>query len=111
MRIHHDDCDIPLPTPGDILDDFVAIPSQTRDKFIPTQSEMLATMWIDFVKISAALGKILRIHYRVNGPKPNVEDINTSAEELRECKPQEILGDNTSSLSLLHAYHVDLFFE
>jgi Fungal specific transcription factor domain len=111
MRIHHDDCDVPLPGPEDILSNLDAIPSQTRDKFIPSESDILARMWIDLVKISTALGKILRIHYRVNGPKPTLEDINTSMEELRSCRPQEILRDNPSKILLLHAYHVELFFE
>jgi hypothetical protein len=111
MRIHHDDCDITLCGPEDILNNVEAIPPQTRDKFIPSKSDILARMWIDLVKISAALGKILRIHYRVNGPKPNLEDINTSMEELRSCRPQDVLRDNPSDILLLHAYHVELFFE
>jgi hypothetical protein len=68
-------------------------------------------MWINLVKISATLGKILRIHYRVNGPKPTVEDVDTSTEELRHCKPQEVQKGNASGLLLLHAYHVELFYE
>jgi len=68
-------------------------------------------MWINLVKISATLGSILSIHYRVNGPKPVVEDIDTSAEELRCCRPREVVKDDASPLLLLHAYHVELFYE
>jgi hypothetical protein len=80
MQIHPDDCDVPLPGYVDILNNLETIPIQTREKFIPTESETLAKMWINLVKISATLGKILRIHYRVNGPKSNVEDVDTSIE-------------------------------
>jgi hypothetical protein len=111
MRIHPDDCDVPLPGYVDILNNLETIPIQTRDKFIPTESETLAKMWINLVKISATVGKILRIHYRVNGPKPTVEDIDTSTEELRYCRPQEVQRGNASGLLLLHAYHVELFYE
>jgi hypothetical protein len=111
MRIHHEDCDVPLPGPQDILNNIRAIPASTRIKFIPPESERLATMWITLVKISATLGKILRIHYRANSPKPVVEDIKASAEDLLDCKPQEFLNNDTSHLVLLHAYHVELFYQ
>jgi hypothetical protein len=111
MRIHHDDCDISLPCSEDILDNLRTIPSQTREKFTPVESDALAQMWIDLVKISASLGKILRIHYCVNGPKPTIEDINTPYEELRSCRPRKGLRDDASDLLLLHAYHVELFYE
>jgi hypothetical protein len=111
MRIHHDDCDIPLPRPEDLLSDLGAIPNQARTKFIPAESEVLAKMWISLVKISASLGKILRIHYRVNGSKPTVEDITASHEDLLSCKPREPLLDSASDLLLLHGYHVELFYE
>lgn len=111
LRIHHDDCDISLPQPEDLLIDLRTISPETRERFIPLESESLARMWIDLVKISDSLGKILRIHYRVNGSKASVEDINTSYEELRSCRPQEALGDCPSDLLLLHAHHVELFYE
>lgn len=111
MRIHHEDCDTPLPSSEDILNNLISIPTETRDKFIPSESNMLARMWINLVKISASLGTILRIHYRVNGPKQVPDDIEASAKELRDCKPREVLGSNASHQLLLHAYHVELFFE
>lgn len=111
MRIHHEDCDVAMPGAEDILNNLDSIPLPTRGKFIPLESETLAKMWINLVEISATLGRILRIHYRVIGPKPVVEDINNYAEELRYCKPQQTLGDNASDLLRLHAYHVELFYE
>lgn len=111
MRIHHDDCDIPLPEPEDLLSNLRFIPGQTRAKFIPAESEILSKMWISLVKISASLGKILRIHYPVKGSKPSVEDITASHEDLLSCKPQEALTDSANDLLLLHGYHVELFYE
>ena len=111
MRIHHEDCDVPMPTAEDVINELGVIPIETRGKFIPPETQILSKMWINMVEISATLGGILRIHYRVNGPKPVAEDIRTSADELRQCKPRETLEDNASDLLRLHAYHVELFYE
>ena len=111
MRIHHEDCDVPMPGAEDILNNLNNIPFRIRGKFIPLESELLAKMWINLVEISATLGRILRIHYRVIGPKPVIEDINNHAEELRDCRPRQILTDDASELLHLHEYHVELFYE
>lgn len=111
MRIHEEDCDITMPRFEDVVTELDAIGYPIREKFIPSDSEMLAKMWISLVEISATLGRILRIHYRVDGPKPTVEDINSSARDLQFCKPRDILGDSSSVLAKLHAYHVELFYE
>lgn len=111
MRIHHDDCDVPKPSSEDIFNELGAIPKRARDKFVPAESNLLAKMWIDLVKICATLGKILRIHYCVAGAKPTIEEIDASAEELRACRPHKAFNDNSSDLLLLHIYHVELFYE
>jgi hypothetical protein len=111
MRIHHDDCDVPLPREEDILNNLETVPPETKNKFIPSESKALAGMWINLVEISSSLGKILRIHYRVNGFKPRFDDINASSDELRVCKPREDHTSSASELVLLHGYHVDLFYE
>jgi hypothetical protein len=111
MRIHHEDCDTPMPVAEDILDEITSISIQARDKFIPAGYEMLAKMWIRLLKISDTLGSILRIHYRVNGPEPTVYDIDKYAEELQDCSQQETLADNTSDILRLHAYQIELFYQ
>jgi hypothetical protein len=111
MRIHHEDCDLPEPGSDDILVNLAAVPSKTRSKFIPPDPEALAKMWVKIVKISDNLGRILRIHYRVSGPRPVFEDVDTSMEELRKCRPQSSFGDDASDSVLLHAYQVELFYE
>ncbi|KAE9376219.1 hypothetical protein N431DRAFT_404413 [Stipitochalara longipes BDJ] len=111
MRIHHDDCDVPLPRDEDIINNLETIPLDTKNKFIPIDSKALAGMWINLVEISSSLGKILRVHYRVSGLKPTIEDINASSEELRSHKPREAHRDSASELLLLHGYHVELFYE
>lgn len=110
-RIHHEDCDIAAPIADDVLNNLVAVTDKTRKRFIPPDSAALADMWISLVRISDNLGKILRIHYSVKGPRSNIEDVDASAQELRSCKPQLDFEDNTSDSVLLNAYHIELFYE
>ena len=111
MRIHHEDCDMPMPVAEDIFDELATIPPQTKSRFIPAESEILSKMWIRLVEISATLGSILRVHYRVNGPKAAVQDIDKYADELRYRTSREILTNAASDILRLHAYQLELFYE
>ncbi|KIW35301.1 uncharacterized protein PV07_02004 [Cladophialophora immunda] len=111
MRIHHEDCDVPMPTAGDVLFDLQQIPNDYLEKFIPLKYEPLAAMWVRFVHTSHALGNILRAHYRVKGPRPSLEAVDTLAEELQECALHDQLPDDSSDLLRMHAYQVELFYQ
>jgi hypothetical protein len=111
MRIHDEDCDITMPLVDDILNELGTISVRARAQFVPADSEMLAQMWIRLVKISTSLGRILRVHYRVNGPNPDVEDIDKYAEELQDCAQREILSDNANDILLLNAYQLEMFYQ
>jgi hypothetical protein len=111
MRIHHEDCDTPMPVVWDILDEVENISIPAREKFIPADTEMLARMWIRLAKISDTLGGILRVHYRVNGPEPNVQDIDRYAAELHDCSQQEPVADSTNNILRLHAHQLELFYQ
>lgn len=109
MRIHHEDCDIPLPVAKDILDELSSVALRARSSFIPAESEVLSKMWVRLVKISATLGNILRVHYRANGPTPCIEDISKHAQELKLCAQADALPENPSVILQLHAYQLELF--
>jgi hypothetical protein len=111
MRIHHEDCDVTMAVDEDVLSDLDGVSDQARIKFIPSESGALAGMWVCFVKISATLGSILRVHYRANGPSPEVEDVNKHARELEACAPKGIILEDPSDVLRLHAYQLDLFYQ
>ncbi|OAL28103.1 hypothetical protein AYO22_03130 [Fonsecaea multimorphosa] len=111
MRIHHEDCDVPMPTAGDILLDLQQIPNDYREKFIPRECEPLAAMWVRFVRTSHTLGNIMRAHYRVKGPRPSLETVDDLAEELEGCALKDELPDGCSDLLRMHAYQIELFYQ
>lgn len=102
-----------MPTGADVFDEIDTIDKDVKSRFLPSDSAVLAKMWVDLVAISSALGKVLRTHYQVSGSKATVEDIDSSARELDSCRPKNLLRDDIWDISLvkLHAYHVELFYE
>ncbi|KAK5036637.1 hypothetical protein LTS07_002364 [Exophiala sideris] len=111
MRIHQEDCDVPLPAAEDITKELNTISLQARDKYMPPDAEILARMWTRFVNISAVLGSILRIHYRVQGHKPDVDEMNVYAQALDGCADTENLSNHFNHNTRLHAYQLELFYQ
>ena len=114
MRIHDDDCDVPMPIAEDVTNELEKIPSRVHNKFLPTESTELAKMWIRLVGISVSLGNILRTHYRPKGPRPGVEDIENCAAELRSFvkgHDTSVWNDSCDVILRLHGYQLDLFYE
>ncbi|KAJ5611175.1 hypothetical protein N7510_007894 [Penicillium lagena] len=111
MRIHDEDCDVSLPRSEDVLNELQIIPPEVRHKLIPADADSLAPMWVQLVKISAALGCILRTHYRLKGPKPGTEDIDELTTSLHNCQPDMTTVYDASDTILLHEYHLQLFYQ
>lgn len=111
MRIHPEDCDVSLPNDEDIFDDLNLASGLVMNKFVPSESPMLAKMWIRFVNMSSILAKILRLHYRLNGPKPSLEEIDVYAAKLKKQAQDESLFNSATPLVRLHFYQLEMFFQ
>lgn len=112
MRIHDEDCDAKLPTMNDILTEFQGISPEAQSRFLPADLNRLAEMWIGLVKISDVLGRILRAHYRLKGPRPSVEDVDALVTELYACQPVAVSAlHDTSDIVRLHDCHIQIFYQ
>ncbi|KAJ5108668.1 hypothetical protein N7456_005343 [Penicillium angulare] len=112
MRIHDEDCDAVFPCADDVLHELQLISVEARQKFIPEDIGYLSGMWVQLVKTSAVLGRILRSHYRLKGPKPSFEEIDALAAELHECQPTLATAMYaTSDIALVHEYHLQIFYQ
>lgn len=111
MRIHDEDCDVPMPRAEDIFHELYAIDSKIRDVFVPSQLDLLAETWIGLMKTSFYLGQILRLYYRVRGPKPSPQEIEKLASDLHSVGQMEVPQASTDDLVLIHKYHLDLFYQ
>ncbi|KAJ5669034.1 hypothetical protein N7462_010104 [Penicillium macrosclerotiorum] len=112
MRIHDEDCDAIPPGVSDILLELREISPEARQRFIPSNEDQLAPMWVRLVGISSVLGRILRAHYRLNGPKPSVENVDELFATLCEYQSSRTPGSyDINDTVLLHEYHLELFYQ
>ncbi|KAL2414719.1 Cutinase transcription factor 1 beta [Exophiala dermatitidis] len=63
MRIHLDDCDVLMTTDEDVTHEWGDIPSDQKDRYLPSGYPLLAGCWVPFVKLTDVLGKIMALHY------------------------------------------------
>ncbi|KAJ5214910.1 hypothetical protein N7468_010589 [Penicillium chermesinum] len=112
MRIHDEDHDVKLPVMSDILNEFHTVSPEAQRQFLPPDLDKLADIWISLVKISDTLGRILRMHYRLKGPKPGVNDIDSLFHELYACQPPPLSALlDTSDIVRLHDCHIQIFHQ
>lgn len=110
MRIRPDDVDTAMPTAHDI-GGHATTPQAA--KYLPTGMIDLLRGWIDFVHMSACLGKVLLMNYRVNKPEPTASEIEQAEAEIRTCYTSELIGNPAtgSTVHRLHAYQLRLYFQ
>lgn len=111
MRIHDEDCDVPMPFAEDIFNELQSLDPQICDMFVPNHSDLLAEIWIGLMKTSFYLGQILRIYYRVRGPKTSTYEVEKIASDLHKLEQKEFPQVTTDELVLVHKYHLDLFYQ
>lgn len=111
MRINLEDCDLLFPQVDDIKTELEEIPKAVRDRYIPYEPLVLGQAWNKLVKISRALGNILKIHYKTNGPKAGTEDIDRCEKEIAECVLTSEESDQSHPHMRVFACHIRLCLE
>ncbi|KAJ6022138.1 hypothetical protein N7540_007642 [Penicillium herquei] len=112
MRIHDEDCDAPFPWPDDVSRELQLLSAETRERFIPPDVHYLAGMWVQLVKTSSVLGRILRAHYRLKAPPPRTQEVDELVAELLECQPSPPTAMyDVSDIARVHEYHLQIFYQ
>lgn len=110
MRVHDEDCDVPMPSRADIADEInQCVAPDLRKKYIPSNVDALSEMWVSLVEVSVILGRIMRIHYRVKGPKPSITDIEELATELFQLEESRSYIMDDQIITLIHSYHLEIY--
>jgi len=120
MRIHLDDCDMPMPTASDVRALYDGLQPKEAESYLPNDtSHALPKMWQGFFELSLCLGQILRTHYRVrkvaseDPPGPPIAIlIERDRKELVKCRanfPSEEEFENR--VLLAHLYHLCIYYE
>jgi hypothetical protein len=111
MRINPADCEVPMPSVGDVIRELESIPGQIRQEYIPVDSEWLAGLWVKLISVSNLLGTIIGVFYKPKKPLPSKDDLEQYESELLQlavCIDTRVCRD---SISTLHAYQYQLFYE
>ncbi|KFZ15702.1 hypothetical protein V502_05445 [Pseudogymnoascus sp. VKM F-4520 (FW-2644)] len=111
MRIQIEDCDTPMPTVNDVTKELEGISCPTTRSYLPNGPEKLAGLWVKLLRISDALGTMIRVFYRLKGTKADLKDMKKCEEEILQCAlSSEEKGEEDHTL-LFHVHQLQLFYE
>lgn len=82
LRINLEDCYITMPSKEDVIAELGEIPAIERAKYSISDSFDLAECWVKLVKLSIALGKILKVNSNPNGVFPVSAEVELRDQEL-----------------------------
>ena len=83
MRIALEDCNIPFPSPNDVVQDLDAISQHVKEKGVQNSPTVVGELWCKLVKISILLGRILKLHSK-DIWQTNAEEVEMYEAELQE---------------------------
>ncbi|RDL30745.1 Uncharacterized protein BP5553_10090 [Venustampulla echinocandica] len=111
MRIALDDSDTAMPGTGDSDVISPELIGEVSRKYLPEELSYLFEIWLDFVKLTAALGNVLSKNYRAKGVKLSRADIERSESEIRASYPTFPGSNNQGRVVASHIYLFKLYFE
>ncbi|KAI1167622.1 fungal-specific transcription factor domain-containing protein [Nemania serpens] len=111
MRINTRDCNTPMPSSEDLMNDFSELPPQVRNMYEPPDFRQLAEHWVVLLHLSKVLGTILSENYSATSPLPSRTWVEATEQDLMRCIAQagERPEDASPSLSF-YSYHLRLHF-
>ncbi|EED13377.1 C6 transcription factor, putative [Talaromyces stipitatus ATCC 10500] len=111
LRIDLKDCDVPMPTPDDLLSDVEHIPQFTSSSYLPSNLPRLANYWITYVELSRLLGAVLIMNYQTQRPTPTLSQVEDLEAEIMSCKLPNQYEPGLTRTALFYCYHLDLHYQ
>ncbi|KIW26225.1 uncharacterized protein PV07_09338 [Cladophialophora immunda] len=112
MRIRLDDCDVPMTTIEDVTHEWADIPRAQKDTYFPSGYPLLAECWVQFVKLTVVLGKVIAVHYSPNKLRPDRAAFQKCEDELRRCGQElHAIEERPDWDFRLYRHHLHLFYE
>lgn len=112
MRINLNDCDTPLPAPGDVDAMATGVPETLRERYLPVGVPDLSRLFTELMRLAVILTNILSTHYRARQSRPSDGDV--AEIEQRISATHEKANAFTSSENgtvYYHACHLALFLQ
>lgn len=117
MRIHPDDCDLPMPLPEDMWAGTADLPPEIQQTYLPEpeEREALSKIHLFDLKLAATLSTILRTHYRPRPVMPSILEIQSDEDIItghsRECRRCRDYLEHPKALVQTRAAHVLIYYE
>ncbi|OQU97001.1 Fungal specific transcription factor domain-containing protein [Cladophialophora immunda] len=111
MRIQLEFCDTPFPVPEDVYKELHALPNSITEKYFSPDHRTLATLWVNFVRLSKALGNTIQNFYSLQGSLPGLQVVKRCESEILECDTNGAEGGTTDDIVAFHAYDLKMFRE
>jgi hypothetical protein len=102
-----DDCDSLMLSAEDALAEMSHIPLAEKQKFKVLDSSELAQCWVNLVKLSIALGRILIMNSKQSGELPTASEIEGYETEIRNCS--DLGRDPDVQVSKIVEFHLQQF--
>ncbi|KAJ9602700.1 hypothetical protein H2200_012894 [Cladophialophora chaetospira] len=110
MRIHLEDCDMPLPSPSDISEELDAVPQQMKAKCIAYSANAVGELWCELVRLSILLGRILTSHSK-NIWRADAGELQEFEANLQDYKTLATIGQSSNLYDQFFACQVRLHHE
>ena len=111
MRINPADCEVPMPTVEDVIQELEAMSTQIKQTYIPVDSEWLASLWVKLINISNLLGTIISVFYKPKNSLPSRIDLEQYEVDLKKLAVCVDMTARRGHISILHTYQYQLFYE
>jgi hypothetical protein len=110
MRIHATDFDTPMPAKVD--QNSIDVPENIKEMYLPDGLDELSDSWLDLLKLSRTLGRIMSGSYRSGATWMSTTDIARTEDEIRSTyrRCQERPHKRTRTV-LLHLHQLHIYFE
>ena len=111
LRINSSDCDTPMPSASDVLNDLNEMQDSTTNQLIPPDLPQLAEYWVILMRLSKLLGDVLTLNYRACGPAPVLQQVEALESEIHQCKIPDGPEAGQSQLATFYLYHLQLHYQ
>lgn len=110
MRIQLSDCDMPLATVDDVMNDLLGVTDPVRARFVPTGLERLAADWVILIELSKLLGDILMVCYGLNS-RPTISQVEALERQLLELHTPGLDYNQHSRAAVFSHLHLQLHYQ
>jgi hypothetical protein len=112
MRIHPEDCNLPLPNAEDSNQPRMCLSTDVREKYFVEDADTLSELWSDMVRLTTVLADIITVFRRKEPSRLTRTELEETERRVRDLPYlKKKLGGSHSRITTLHMRHLELYVE